>query len=1145
MSQLAACVSSAAESSIRLVREVSRPTKSSNAESDQARRQSTDLLRAACATPADETGADITITTSLEVTSASPLSTESKNMASKGATTYVDAPNAPTHSTEQKVRMSKSAAALKKTTLQPERASSLEQTRQCRADSSVGMADAAQIFTERRSILPEFRQSRRWAKFQAAQAKAENQQSEEQIQPSTVRESSFEQQRARPKSSLQSPRSIPRSATKALSETDSIIQAHGLCRSLSVPTWQVLRTARVPRPTSVPAKWVARKLSIRRHRRTTSRQSDKKSSVDLTASPRMAQLRRRLRPRKAIDDLRRKAGFASSSTNLADEERVVDLNALVSTSSPEKRSSSPVPSLHDPEKAKRFSQECEALLSNLNFDKDWLGTNDKPPPHLRPAPGAAQVSEPPRPTTSHHAPITASNSDTEHSQRSHAPQPVEEARKGPETLHGAIAPEPPERTSSKGGPRLASLVHMSRPACTPILHGFRDGDLTGLADGGKSSSTITPSQPTTIEAPTRQSSTMSRHFHEGPWPVASTDTLTMIEAQVQDSAHAAIVEKLKQKTAFIVGSHKRSNTATSLPPERPLPSLPRPLVEAGPEQPTPDLSGITGAPEHPLKGDVSHAPSNGMNRKLQDVAALKGLTIDPINTETRAVQASPTLPTPSSTYSQASMGSLTSVGLSVPFTRHDISRLRPDRTRGLKKRVQDDLARERRISEEDETTPVSLDYAERPLPPVPSLEHQRSIDQLDQFPSVPSSRPQSRASVGAKRASTQSQSRSRSHARHSSKGSAIRPRRARQTLGTSEIKVLVDNSPVIDQSHVGVSALDPSMAGDSEARGVLKPRHGLHTTSSNQHDIGKEPDGSKAVSTKKPSLRSLRSQASSRPSTSIARPPRRGSVDPVTDSEDDILPHFTSTRINSAGVKRLRRRWNSNDIQAMQRLQEDLAYNHDIIMRLEQELRLQREELQKTVRVFAPISHANGLKGAKYTALQPGFVVNRNRTKADNLLSTELESIQTDRNNSPKHKKPKEASGKLRPISHISSASATSNMTMGSDERISMEDSMTDPHEYDLPSSESAPVALNSKANGDASSSRPRSSGSMTALHHPPPVAKVLPKGKLAEKEGSTKLTVMAPNNEGKENEKRLSINHGFTDTEQMDRAIEAFRSFA
>ena len=1144
MSQLAGCVSSAAESSIRLVRDLSRPTTSSNTESDQARRQSTDLLRAACTTPVDETGADITVTTSLEVTSASPLSTESKNMASKCPTNHADAPNVPVNPTEQSIRMSKSAAALKNRTPQPVPASNLEQGRRSTTDPSIGMADAGNlhrgakhVFSERKSILPEFRQSRRWAKFQAAQAKAEKQQSEEPTQPSTVRESSFEQQRAQPNSSLQSPRSIPRSATTALSETDSILQAHGLCRSLSVPTWQVLRTARVPRPTSVPAKWVARKLSIRRHRRTTSRQSENKSSMDLTACPRMAQLRRRLRPRKAVADLRRKAGFASSTTKLADAEKVVDLNTPIGAHPREERPSSPVPSLHDPEKAKRFSQECEALLSNLDFDKDWLGTAGKPVPDPTPAPGATQVSEPPRPTTSHIAPTATSNSETEDPQQSHAPEPAAEARRIPETLHGVIAPEPPERTSSKGGPRLASIVHMSRPTCIPAL--------VSLADGGESSSTIRPSQPTTIETPTRQSSTMSKHFHKGPRPVASTDTLTMIEAQVQDSAHAAIVEKLKQKTAFIVGSHRRTNTATSMPPERPLPSLPPPSVEAAPEQSSSASPGTTDPPEQPPKSEVSHAPSSGMSRKLQDVAALKGLKIDPINTETQAVQMSPTLPTPSSTYSQASMVSLASLGLSVPFIRHDISRLRPDRTRGLKKRVQDDLARERRISEEDETTPVSLDYADRPLPPVPSLEHQRSIDQLDQFPSVPSSRPPSRASVGGKRLSTQSQSRSRSHARHSSKGSSIRPKRARQMLGTSEIKVLVNTSPVIELSHTGTQSLDSGVADGSGTKSRVKPCHDIFTNKPNLSYIGKDSDCSRAVSTKKPSLCSLRSQASSRPSTSIARPVRGATVEPATDSEDDMLPQFTSTRINSAGVKKLRRRWNSNDIQAMHRIQEDLAYNHDIIMRLEQELRLQREEIQKTVRVFAPISHAKGLKGAKYNALQPSFVMDKNTTKAERVLAKELESINAARDRSPKAKKAKDTSAKLRPVSHISSASATTNMTMGSDERISVEGSMTDPHEYDLPSSENALAALSPTTNGNASSSRPRSQGSMTALHHPPPVAKVLPKGKLAEEEGSTKSTQPEPNIEGDDDEERLNVNHGFTDTEQMDRAIEALKIFA
>ena len=487
MSQLAACANSAADSSIRLVQEISRRTTPSHAESDQAQAKGANQLSPGGTTPAHEMGGEITITTSLEVASASPSSTESKNVASRDPTTQVGAPNAPVLLPKQTIRMSKSAAPLKTTDPQPLRMASFDPTHQCRADPSTGMVDAtnvthgtAHLSSQSRIKLPEFRQSRRWAKFQAAQAKTDKQQSTDPVQPSTMRESSFEQQRARPKTSVQSPRPVPRSATEARSETDSIILVDGLCRSLAVPTWQVIRRARIPRPHSVPAKWVARKLSIGRHCRTTSQQSENKGTVDLTSSPHMAQLRRRLRPRKAVVDLRRKAGVALSTTKLVDPETVVDLNTVATDFPPGKQSDSPVPSLHDPEKAKRFSQECEALLRNLDFDKDWLASGDEPLPTPKPSSGAAQTHKHLGPTSSYNVPITPINNEYGISQPHSAPTTSMEASRIPASLDGVAAPEPPERTSSKGGPGLASLLHMTRPACIPVLHGFAGGTLVGL-----------------------------------------------------------------------------------------------------------------------------------------------------------------------------------------------------------------------------------------------------------------------------------------------------------------------------------------------------------------------------------------------------------------------------------------------------------------------------------------------------------------------------------------------------------------------------------------------------------------------------------------------------------------------------------------
>ena len=198
----------------------------------------------------------------------------------------------------------------------------------------------------------------------------------------------------------------------------------------------------------------------------------------------------------------------------------------------------------------------------------------------------------------------------------------------------------------------------------------------------------------------------------------------MIEAQMHESNNTTIAEKLKKSTAFIIG-HKRTPTASSgTPPERPLPALP--TTETQPMRPSDVIEGSNVSNVRGAQNAVAASAPAILQARLEtsieaasrtrNTAAAKRLSVDTIKTMVPPSEIESSLPTPSSVYSQASLASRQSTVPPLPFTRHDIARIRPDRTRGLKQRVHDDLARERRISEEDEskaepsaTTEIFLD----------------------------------------------------------------------------------------------------------------------------------------------------------------------------------------------------------------------------------------------------------------------------------------------------------------------------------------------------------------------------------------------------------------------------------------------------
>ena len=977
------------------------------------------------------------------------------------------------------------------------------------------------------SKLHQFQQSRRWAKQYGSQQ--EQLPSSKATTPSKVEQPSS----SRPTNSpnvhrAENQTDLPRAMSR-LSDSESLVHHQGLCRPLSMPTLYALsrKSKDKDRPQSLPMKWVRKIAHSRSRSRLKARLAEKqRKPSDASLTP-TKQPRRRIRPQRAIADLRKRAGYRRQASGKTDNGTVVDLDSVHDRPASRKHTVSPVPSLHDPEKAKRFSQECEAILSNIDFDRDWLASAEDPSAVFSSSVQAIQPSgdifDSDRNTAIHDNNVPHGKSRT-----------VISSTAGPrtagESLPQSVAPQPPERTSSKGI-KVAMAVEVARPRCLPGLSDFRDGATLVANDDVDAANTASAQPSPKLTAPTRMASIASTvsPSAKGPKAAKSTDTLAMIEAHLHEGASTSLVARLKQKTAFMVPQHKRG-ISSGVPPERPLPELPAEATKPL------GLSNVSQQNAQQQQGHRKQQPSlaeqlvetlldrQGLPRpsssqRLEETAAVKGLAID---TELTALPDSPALPTPSSLYSQPSLKSQVSANQKA-FIRHDVSRFRSDRVNDVRKRVKADMDRERRISEEDETRPdVQRKPLERPTPPLPplpaaALNPQPSIDQLDKFPPVPTSRPASR---------TSGRSRSRSHARQNSRSSTGYQRpRVKQALGKSNIKVLVDSDPVSNNFRCGAASPTPSATLSSRAP---SPAQEMISEKLNR-PLDIRNTEVKPANSVRSSTRSLKSNSSA------ARTPRIFAFDNTSlsqiDSEDDTRSLISTTASYKTNKRKIRRRWNSKDIADVHMLSQDLESCYNTIMKQEKELRKQREEIQFISRVYAPLIRQHALKQAY-------------RGAVDSMLDN-TPTKSSDTRKQPKalaHRATVSDTATMRPISGISSTSTDA--TAASLTHGSTGSSSADPDAFHNDALEG--VNIPSSRNHSRPGSRgtllgnTTASSSATALHRPPPVAQVVPKAKLMEEMSLTESGVseVIDGQEGKG--KRLSINHALVETDCLEGALES-----
>ena len=974
--------------------------------------------------------------------------------------------------------------------------------------------------------LPPFRQSKRWEKFynhQPAGLAAIETEGEGQ---KTAREKSIEQQRAELRYEVQSetpapPALAPKLSLSSMHDNQSGVLSGGLCRPLSMPTWHAVKAERGPRRTSLPTKWATRVVSLRRKSGLTHKRSESVRSVSQDHSLRKVYMRRRLRTKRAIADLRRRANFGSKTTVVEDEEKVLNLDGIERRPTKDKRSPSLLAELHDPERARKWSAECEAMLSNPEFDDGFLA----PTIQLTLSPNATKKSIDfgisSKQNQDDVSVLLKRSPDRTAGSSVNVGDPIslfaERAPQGKPTEKPLFAPDPPERTSSRVGAGLAQVAYSTKPKCISILNGFNDdGSASPVEVVEGVEATDTDVEPKRINFRQRMASTFSTRSAKGLEHAASNDTLARIESEALKSPALTTMEKVKQSTAFIMPPPRRKgDNPSGVPPQGPLPDLPSKteelIINSEPHQdststkdkdlseafPTlsPNALEMPNGYEPLQSGRSSRKPS----KRSQSTTASKGLSIQPVhNNPATAVDA---LPTATSIYSQASLDSQQSSLLKKPYSRHDLSRLRSDRTQDVKKRYQSERNRERRISEEDESKPEK-GAPTVPLPPLPQILHgQPSVDDLEKFPPVPTSRPQSRTST------RRAQSRSGTHGRESSRTSSnrhpARTLRQCQALERSDIKILVDADPSTGRFRAGAMSLEPSIAGSQDGSPTRFPRGSRQGSLREITKIGKVAD-------KKASTRSLKSQGSSRKARIGSKPYRRGSGDSELDSEDEISGLLAPSNGKTSTLST--RRKCPSDIQTNSNRHDNLE---NIVLRLDRRMRKQEDQFEKIMRQqqeqsqkLAEIFNLHILSQARWSTVDDDALAKRHR-----------DSLQV-AGRSGQHG--------VRPTSDISSASATTYGTYGSitqDSAASGKASLTDPLEYEDPPAVKRP--------GTAKSNR----SIATALHRPPPVAEAIPRGKLPEE---TSLVSKGEEWElDEEGKRRWSVNNSSTTTDKMDQGLD------
>ncbi|KIW20663.1 hypothetical protein PV08_01240 [Exophiala spinifera] len=835
--------------------------------------------------------------------------------------------------------------------------------------------------------LPQFQQSRKWAKVHdsripkpvpiitVTQLPTETPGGSDGIDDSanralTMREVSFEQQRAT-KKPLARGRSSHRSSPSRVTSDDSIDSQDGsVCHPTSQQCLPTGKAGMAAVASTASKKWRRSRSRGRKVAPTKQREVKFQSAADRAVGSASA--------RVAMPARSRGREVTSKHLPLLPTEHQDKAASQKAPTANQPRVPSPIPSLHDPEKDLKFSSECQELLRRMDFGHDFLL------PMFTAVESKASASQ---------DLLAAANHRPDSQQTISIKDALTNLPPTDKLVERQRRPQATSSVSSKAVSNLANMFQLARAKSNPNPSAVK----------GQSSSS--PNQPTRTMSTTRRpimdrsflrmpsASSAAARTLRSPHSTMSVDTLAKIEAQVHNGETANIKTTSEKVSSFSSESGRRG--PPSIPPERPLPALP---PDAFPDQSSRHSadSGRNGLDAQ--KRQASAAPMILSRSSIRVVcqAPPVDLVVDP----SKVRPMSPGLEqstaqdkrrgTGAAAIRLADQSSLSSLASelsghsrrSSQSYRRSICSARADKVK--EKRLRDIATSKPSLSSPNRPTSSNStghqDVNTTTTPPPTSWDRpitfkgQVQVDQLDQFPAVPSSR------RGSSVASVQSPTRVRGPS-FNSLTSPFRQSlqkntstRQGQVLGQSNIFVVVDSDPVTARFRAGAMSPSPSI-GSSNASGrpispVRNKQYKAGPSSLREVTTHRGPNGPKPNTA---SVRVARVESPTHlapPHRKSKRHSRQNSVQTSSSSDESTTPSINrnvrakSPQNRPSRRPTKRRRWNSFDISLVKTLHENLEDYYGTILKQEERIRWQADQLRMMVRVIAPMNRARGVKGS-------------------------------------------------------------------------------------------------------------------------------------------------------------------------------------
>ncbi|RMZ90035.1 hypothetical protein DV736_g2741, partial [Chaetothyriales sp. CBS 134916] len=598
------------------------------------------------------------------------------------------------------------------------------------------------------------------------------------------------------------------------------------------------------RTSSIPSKWASYVLFLRNKGSRYPVQPKHHGSSDAEQSLRKVLVGKRLRT-KPWAHLGSKLVVADEKTNDADTDENDTLPAK------DKRPTSLISYLHDPDKIKKFSLELESLV-NSDFERKWQDTEQD---------FFTQGVKPTRDTVPPVNTVSPTSTDLV----------VGNAPKGLGIQTGATEASAEPRIAALGGQMLAHIASSSKLPVMPDTSSCKADTLQGAGlTSGKEAETAQPwaNLHLRLASTFANSNRSSKSLKHSP----STDTLTMIDSELMKDAQVSALGKISRKASFINHQSKcQSSSPSGEPPSGPLPALPNtdiPLL-ATPAQ----KSAYPDNPLERIQPGEARPISRATLRHSQDSDVSKGASMHASHDNTTEAGRSLAV--------RSALDLRSSNELSRPVRPKNPSvQLDRSSTRSTGSRVQNEHSHEHHISEatESRTERTESTVNALPLPHLPSPQPRPDHDKrLPAPPSQSHSRPSSQ----------------RTHSRTSTNASSlqqgIQPSPQRQALSKSAIKIIVDTDPNTGHFRAGGIAPASNIASSPKRR-----------------KIGVQPDMNDVTSVRRHGGRKRGAKSQRRDTIARRQMSRHGSHDCEIASEDEVnpllAPHYSGNNTRTLSL---------------------------------------------------------------------------------------------------------------------------------------------------------------------------------------------------------------------------------------------------